>query len=81
MAKEEGRSGEYGSQQIDLNAASKEDLMRVIGLDEDRAQDIINHIHQYGPFNRVDELDNIPGFAGLLTDEAKQKLIVRRKAA
>ena len=46
---------------IDLNTADIYDLQRLPGIGEKRAQDIIDYRTEHGPFQTVDELDNVSG--------------------
>ena len=46
---------------IDLNAADVYELQRLPGIGEARAQDIVAYREEHGPFQSVDELDNVKG--------------------
>ncbi|MBI3804713.1 MAG: helix-hairpin-helix domain-containing protein [Nitrospirae bacterium] len=67
---------------IDVNSADKEALMQVPGIDERRAQMIIDYRNQHGPFINVEEIHNIPGFGrDLLSAQARSMLTATTKAA
>lgn len=63
-----------GANVININEASQEELEQVQGIGPKRAEDIVQYREQHGVFKNVQELDNISGFAGTLTDEVKQRL-------
>ena len=46
---------------IDINSAPVEDLQRLPGIGEKRAQAIVAYREEHGPFQSVDELDNVSG--------------------
>ena len=46
---------------IDLNTADVYELQRLPGIGEKRAQDIVAYREEHGPFETVDELDNVSG--------------------
>lgn len=52
---------------IDLNRASAEELQAVPGVGPKRAQSIVKLRKERGWFERVEELDDLPGARGSLT--------------
>lgn len=53
---------------IDINTADLEDLQRLPGIGEKRAQAILAYREEHGPFRSVDELDNVDGIGeGILS--------------
>ena len=55
-------------EKININTASALDLERLPGIGEKRAQDIVAYREEHGPFQSVEELDNVRGIgAGILS--------------
>ena len=53
---------------IDINTAEVQDLQRLPGIGEKRAQAIVEYREEHGPFQSVDELDNVAGIGeGILS--------------
>lgn len=48
-------------EQININTADAHELQRLPGIGEKRAQDIIAYREEHGPFETVDELDEVSG--------------------
>lgn len=46
---------------ININTADVYELQRLPGIGEARAQDIVAYREEHGPFQSVDELDNVKG--------------------
>jgi len=56
-------------QRIDINTASAPDIERACGIDGVLAQRIIAYREEHGPFKDREDLDAVPGFADIRTDE------------
>lgn len=53
---------------IDINTAGAYDLQRLPGIGEKRARDIVAYREEHGPFQSVEELDNVSGIGqGILS--------------
>lgn len=46
---------------VDVNTATEQELMTLPGVGPARAQAIIQHREQHGPFRSLDDLDAVPG--------------------
>ena len=46
---------------VNINTATKEELMTLKGVGEKRAEEIINYRTKNGPFKTVDDLEKVPG--------------------
>ena len=46
---------------VNLNTASKEQLMTLTGIGESRAEDILRYRKEYGGFQAIEEIMNVPG--------------------
>lgn len=73
-AEESGKSDEerpdslMEGELVDINTAGAEDLQRLPGIGEKRAQAILDYREEHGPFQTVDELDNVDGIGeGILS--------------
>jgi len=58
---------------LDLNNASAEQLDEVEGL-RGHGPEIVRYRDERGGFTDVDQLDEVPGLTGKVTDEARQSL-------
>jgi len=58
---------------IDLNTASLEELEQIEGIGEARAQHLIDYREENGPFESVDDVENVPGFDGILVGKIKEQ--------
>ena len=62
---------------VDINTANAKLLETLPGIGETRAQAIIQHREEHGPFNRVDDIVAVPGI-GSSTLEGLRDLVVAR---
>jgi competence ComEA-like helix-hairpin-helix protein len=56
-------------QRIDINAASPQEIERACGIDGVLAERIVGYREQHGPFASRDDLDKVPGFAEVRTEQ------------
>ena len=59
-------------EKINLNTADQYDLRRLPGIGETRAQDIVDYREAHGPFQSVDELDNVSGIGPGILDGLRE---------
>jgi competence protein ComEA len=59
---------------INLNTATKEELISVSGIGEKKAQAILEYRKEHGPFKSVDELVSIKGFGEKSVAKLKSEL-------
>jgi competence protein ComEA len=64
------------SSKINLNTASKDELMQIEGLDEERAGRIIQYREENGGFESIEEIGKIPGFEEVLVEKVKSEATV-----
>ncbi|MCU6669165.1 helix-hairpin-helix domain-containing protein [Enterobacteriaceae bacterium H4N4] len=64
-----GKSAEAAGERVSINAASAEDLARVMnGVGLKKAQAIVSYREEYGPFKTLDDLTQVPGIGGSLVE-------------
>ena len=69
-------SGEYTGK-LDLNTASLADLEKLPGIGFILAQSIINHREVNGPFEQVENLQEVPGVGPYLIEELSDRIEVK----
>jgi competence protein ComEA len=61
---------------VDLNTASVEELQAVKGVGASKAEAIVQHRKQHGPFKRVEELDAVKGFGKKTVERLRSEFTV-----
>src|ERR1041384_3556744 len=61
---------------VNVNTASKDELVSVKGIGEKRAQAIIDYRTKNGPFKTVDDLEKVPGIGPGLMKQIKPQVSV-----
>lgn len=75
--RESGYSGgDTGSGRINLNRATKEELMTLTGIGEKKASDIIAYRDSHGSFTSVEEIRNVSGIGEKLFGQISEMLEV-----
>ena len=62
----------YSDGKVNINTAGLEELMQLPGIGEKRAQDIVDYREAHGPFQSVDELDNVSGIGPGILDGLRE---------
>ena len=70
-------SREQGGGKVNLNTASKEELMELPGIGASRAEDIIAYREEHGGFDAIDEVKHISGIKDAVFDKIKDMITVR----
>ena len=61
---------------VDLNTATRDELVAVPGIGPTKAQAIVDHRAANGPFKSVDDLRDVKGFRGKLVERLRPELTV-----
>jgi len=61
---------------VDLNTASVTELQAVKGIGASKAEAIVKHRKQHGPFKRVEELDQVKGFGKKTVERLRSEFTV-----
>lgn len=69
-------STQQGSQKVNLNTASSEQLMTLTGIGESRAADIIRYREEHGPFRRIEDIMNVSGIKEGAFEKIKDSITV-----
>lgn len=64
------------SGKININTATKEELMTLPGIGESKAQAIIKYREEYGPFQSIEDITNISGIKEGVYNNIKEYIIV-----
>jgi len=72
-----GSSLVYAAEPVDINTASAEMLAEAInGVGMKKAQAIVAHREQHGPFESVDELSRVSGIGDRMVEKSRANLRV-----
>ncbi len=61
---------------VNINTASKEELMTIPGIGETRAQAILNYRQEHGPFTSIEDLKNVEGIKDGVFSKMKDYIVV-----
>ena len=72
----ENSGGNSESNLIDINKASKSELMQLSGIGEARALDIISYREKHGAFKRIEDIKNVSGIKDAAFNKIKDYICV-----
>lgn len=64
---------------VNINTATKEELMTLKGVGEKRAQEIIDYRAKHGPFKSVDDLEKVPGIGPSVLKQIRSEVTTTGK--
>lgn len=65
-----------GSDKININRATKDELMTLPGIGESKAEAIISYREEHGAFQSIEEITSIPGIKEGIYDNIKDYIVV-----
>ena len=71
-----GVSGSEGTGKVNINTASKEELMTLAGIGESKASSIIEYREQHGRFSSIEDIMNIRGIKEGVFEKIKDQITV-----
>ena len=71
-----GAEAQAGSGKININTAGKDELMKLSGIGEARAQAIIAYREAHGPFTVIEDVMNIEGIKEKAFSKIKDEIEV-----
>ncbi len=66
----------FEAERININTASKRELMRLPGIGPVLAQRILEHREAHGPFKAIEEIMDVKGIGPKLFEKIKNKITV-----
>ncbi|MBI2181067.1 MAG: helix-hairpin-helix domain-containing protein [Deltaproteobacteria bacterium] len=66
---------------VNINTATKEELMTLKGVGEKRAEEIINYRTKNGPFKTVDDLEKVPGIGPGIMKQIRSEVTTTGKTS
>ncbi|GLB46991.1 competence protein [Philodulcilactobacillus myokoensis] len=72
-----GSSSDSTSNKINLNTADENELQKINGVGEKKAQKILDYRKEHGDFNKIEDIKNIPGFGDRSFDNIKNFICVQ----
>ena len=68
--------GLTAEERININTASREELMALQGIGEKKAQAVIDHRNEYGPFTDISEIMDVDGIGEGIFENIKDDICV-----
>ncbi len=72
----DGSSSGAGDGRININTATREELMRLSGIGEARAEDIISYRQEKGYFQTIEDIMKVPGIKNAAFQKIKDDIVV-----
>jgi competence protein ComEA len=69
-------NNENSNSLININTATKEELMSLTGIGESKANDIINYRNNNGPFKSIEEITKVSGIGDNIYSQIKENITV-----
>jgi competence protein ComEA len=66
------QSGQATEQKVDINKATKKELMSVKGLNSAKARSIVSYREKHGDFKSLDDLKQVRGFKKMSDEQLKE---------
>ncbi|MBQ2640194.1 MAG: helix-hairpin-helix domain-containing protein [Bacilli bacterium] len=70
----DNKTSKDSNSKVNINSATKEELMTLTGIGEAKADDIINYRNSNGPFSKIEDIKNIKGIGDAIFDKIKDRL-------
>ena len=67
---------EIDAELIDINQATEEQLLQLPGIGPTRARDIIQYRQENGPFDKIEDIQNVPGIGQTTFENLKGRIKV-----
>lgn len=67
-------SEEKSSDKVNINTATKDELMTISGIGEAKANAIISYREEKGNFEKIDDIMNVSGIGQSLYDKIKENI-------
>jgi len=71
-----GQTADTGRKKVNLNTATREELMTLKGIGEARAEDIIRFREKQGYFQAIEDIMNVPGIKEAAFEKIKEEITV-----
>ena len=76
ISNDTSNSNSVSNGKININVATKDELMTLNGIGESKAKDIISYREKNGNFKTIDEIKNVPGIGDTIYASIKENITV-----
>ncbi len=70
------KNDEVETPKVNINTASKEELMNISGIGESKAEGIIKYREAHGPFSKIEDIQNVSGIGTAMYEKIKNYITV-----